>query len=330
VRGGCLSDPCNPEKGGPGRRNNKNDLILKTEEIVCVVQVYPKKGETMINRKLRAMLLTLSFLGAPFMKAKPFTWAPVGVDVDAEGYALSSVSPDLYNYGDLIDETPGDFNSSFASTPEDCILDIYGTLRDPESADADGDGVPDEEILDADGNPIFASLKIDGDVRLDARLCNGCDMTVNINTDVAIEPYSNSAGVTQIEGSTTGVFAGSDGLCYSQVYFNAEAGRSICVNVDNNLEFRGRTVDPATEDFTDMIVTFNGQGRVFFKLADGTGVFFNGQIDDTTPILVDVSTVTKPCHLRSMRQVKRLSPACSTQVVQEPRCISPWIKLSIK
>lgn len=289
MRGGCLSDPCNPEKGGPGRRNNKNDLILKTEEIVCVVQVYPKKGETMINRKLRAMLLTLSFLGAPFMKAKPFTWAPVGVDVDAEGYALSSVSPDLYNYGDLIDETPGDFNSSFASTPEDCILDIYGTLRDPESADADGDGVPDEEILDADGNPIFASLKIDGDVRLDARLCNGCDMTVNINTDVAIEPYSNSAGVTQIEGSTTGVFAGSDGLCYSQVYFNAEAGRTISVNVDNNLEFRGRTVDPATEDFTDMIVTFNGQGRVFFKLADGTGVFFNGQIDDTTPILVDVN-----------------------------------------
>lgn len=252
----------------------------------------------MINRKLRAMLLTLSFLGAPFMKAKPFTWAPVGVDVDAEGYALSSVSPDLYNYGDLIDETPGDFNSSFASTAEDCVLDIYGTLRDPASADADGDGVPDDEILDTDGNPIFASLKIDGDVRLDARLCNGCDMTININTDVAIEPYTNSAGVTQIEGATTGVFAGSDGLCYSQVYFNAEAGRSICVNVDNNLEFRGRTVDPATEDFTDMIVTFNGPGRVFFKLADGTGVFFNGQIDDTTPILVDIDgTETLPLAL---------------------------------
>jgi len=288
VRGGCLSDPCNPEKGGPGRRNNKNDLILKTEEIVCVVQVYPKKGETMINRKLRAMLLTLSFLGAPFMKAKPFTWAPVGVDVDAEGYALSSVSPDLYNYGDLIDETPGDFNSSFASTSEDCILNIYGTLRDP-AAEIGADGLPVDEILDGDGNPIFASLKIDGDVRLDARNCGGCDMTINILTDVALEPYSNSAGVTQIEGATTGVFAGSDGLCYSQVYFNAEEGRTISVNVDNNLEFRGRTVDPATEDFTDMIVTFNGQGRVFFKLADGTGVFFNGQIDDTTPILVDIN-----------------------------------------
>lgn len=239
----------------------------------------------MINRKLRAMLFTLSFLGAPFMKVMPFTWAPVGDGVDSEGYATTG---GLYNYGDLIEETPGDFNSSFASTAADCTLEVYGTLRDPNSTIGD-DGLPTEEFLDTDGNPVFSSLKIDGDVRLDARCCDGCDMTININTDVIFEPYTDSAGVSQIEGATTGVFAGSDGLCYSQIYFNTEAGRSICVNVDNNLEFRGRTVDPATQDFTDMIVTFNGAGRVIFKLADGTAVLFNGQIDDTTPILVDIN-----------------------------------------
>lgn len=256
-----------------------------------VVQVYPKKGETMINRKLRAMLFTLSFLGAPFMKVMPFTWAPVGDGVDSEGYATTG---GVYAYEDVIQEAPADFNSSFESTPSDCTLEIYGTLRDPESP-IGSDGLPSEEFLDVDGNPVFSSLKIDGDVRLDARCCGGCDMTININTDVILEPYTNSAGVSQDE---SGVFAGSDGLCYSQVYFNAEAGRSICVNVDNNLEFRGRTVDPATQDFTDMIVTFNGAGRVIFKLADGTAVLFNGQIDDTTPILVDIDgTETLPLAL---------------------------------
>ncbi len=259
----------------------------------------------MINRKLRAMLLALSLAGAPFLTVTPVTWAPVGDAVDGEGYATTS---GMYhkgfnfggNGGDYIDEvvqganTYG-ANASMSNDDSNLLssdhLFIDGNLRSPIGADngGDGDGLASTDGQDGlpdaySAGPISCSLKVDGDVRVDA--IDG-DIDVYMLSEVTFEPYTNSAGVTPTFGNAM-VNAGTDGLGYSQLYFNAAEGNTITFHVTDNLFFKGRTIDPAEEDYTDMIVTFAGSGKTVFKLADGTIVSFDGQVDDTTPVTVSV------------------------------------------
>jgi hypothetical protein len=248
----------------------------------------------MINRKLRAMLLALSLASAPFMKVSPFTWAPVGDAVDAQGYATTSgVYHKGFNFGgnggDYIDENPQVANSSM-STDDSDVLYIDGNLRLPGAPDnggaddgltaGDPDGLPDAYSA----GPTPCSLKVDGDVRVEATTG---DLDIYMLSDVTFEPYSNNAGVTATFGNL-GVNAGTDGTEYAQLYFNAGEGSTITFHVTNNLFFKGRTVDSETADYTDMIVTFAGSGKTVFKLADGTIVSFDGQVDDTTPITVSI------------------------------------------
>ena len=241
----------------------------------------------MINRKLRAMLLALSLASAPFMKVSPFTWAPVGDAVDSEGYATTSgVYHKGFNFGgnggDYIDENDQVANSSMSDADSNDLF-IDGMMRIAGQPDNDGDGLPDAYTA----GPIPCSLKVDGDVRIDA--IDG-DINIHMLSDVTFEPYTNSAGLSLTFSTTgnTGIRAGRDGLGYSQLYFNAAEGNTITFHVTNNLFFKGRTVDSETADYTDMIVTFAGSGKTVFKLADGTTVSFDGQVDDSTPVAVSI------------------------------------------
>ncbi len=283
----------------------------------------------MVKKKLQKMLLAFSILGASFMSVRPFTWAPIGDVVDAEGYATEGGA---YFFGDAITQNfnpypgltaggapPTVFNSSFFSGDAsvipggDTTLNIVGELLDPAAPDGFDDyGVPLidnglpldnpgflalNRVLDGGGFPIPVTLKVDGDVTVDAA---SEDLTINLKSDVVLEPYQNSLGTTPIDpgiadgttmdagqlvGQTDG--GGVYGLGFSQIFFNCPTGRKITFNVDWNVEFTGRTVDPAAADFTDMIVTFNGAGRTCFRMADGTQILFDGDLDTGSSLFID-------------------------------------------
>jgi len=210
-----------------------------------------------MKRNLTRMLLVAAMAGLPFLSVSPFNWTPVGDSVDANGFARTG---GLYVFGDYVavDGGPG-FNQNFSSTGVDNTLNIYGTLYTA------GDAVT--QVPGA----IPCSLKINGNVILDA---TAEDMIINIQEDTIIEPFFDSPS------------PGDEAGC-SQIYFNTPFGRTIDINVNNNLEFRGKTT---ANDYRDLLITFRGRGAVRFNMADGTSVWFNGQVDTDNGLTLDPET----------------------------------------
>lgn len=219
--------------------------------------------------KLRMKLLVTALLTLPFFGIRAYEWAPVGDAVEGEvtSYATESGT---YSSGDVIKADEGlDSNGSFAAvsgeTEADNTVDIYGTIDQTE----DGEQCP---------------LKIDGDVTLSAV---EADLTVNIKTPVTIEPYMTSVapdGASEAEGEG------------AMVIFETVAGKKITVNVDYDLTFRGITNALRSRktrigyDYADMHVVFKGAGQTVFKMADGTSLVFDGQIDESKPRSIDDQT----------------------------------------
>lgn len=147
-------------------------------------------------------------------------------------------------------------NTQFEATPQDNVLNIYGTLN----------GAP---------NGAKCPLKLDGDITLKALTTS---MTVNLKTPVTLMPYIDPTAVA--DDGTGGNF---QGLPYAQLQFEVGAGKTIEFNVDHNLEFEAKTLAGNGTSFEprDMLVSFKGQGQVIFKMADGTAIKLNGMTDDT-------------------------------------------------
>ncbi len=280
--------------------------------------LFHKKGEPMIQNRLKALLLSAGLITSP-LSIMAFDWVPVGdcvQEVNGVNYAYdnSTISGpcDSYDSGDRIvvsllsrdlkadkakakaktkavpkksDVTrSGLNNTNFTATVDDHILNIYGQLNQ------NGDACP---------------LKIDGDIEL---VADTVDMRVNIQTPVVIMPYIDPTGD---EFGAGGDFSGTG---HSQLYFNPSAGRTITVHVQHNLEFIGRTLGPVTmrkgalesaheksvkRDVTragegedacsliqplDMFITFAGTGQTVFHLDDGTTIKFLGDIDTCNPV----------------------------------------------
>lgn len=238
--------------------------------------LFLRKGEGMVGAQIRTMLLATALFSVPFASLKAFDWIPVGTEVGADGFVLNE---GVYEEGDRVLNTkeqggeeiifrsfraigeeipPADKrNHEFEATNKDGVLDIYGYLN----------GGKIKNNGKVTGTP--ASLKIDGDVTLTAKTV---DMTVNIKTPTVIEPYYDPTG---------GNFPAFGG---SQIVFDVAQGRKITVNVDHDLEFRGRTAGVTTrgggnDETADLILTFKGRGQTVFRMADGTSVKFNGQVD---------------------------------------------------
>lgn len=205
-----------------------------------------------MNKRLRKLLFSAALLALPFTSMKAFEWSAYGTELNIFGYATSG---GYYLDGDRIWDTYETVNSSFQATDEDYTLDIYSMLYDEVS-----------------GDPIApCSLKIDGDVILDATLH---DMIVNVNADndqtfeTVIHPFIEDYAVTPIDAIPE--------LGYSQVVFQTDVGTKITVNLQQDLVFSG------SDDLgypADMIVTFKGAGQTVFKMYDGTAIKFDGEID---------------------------------------------------
>ena len=246
--------------------------------------------------------------GLPFMHVGAYDWAPVGTGLDT--YSYSYTNPDhaaithtwtydfattggVYLNRDYVayDAPSVNYNNPFTATALNHTLNVYGTLW------SNYPSAPGSfQQHDALGNPIPCSLKINGNVVLDA---TGHDMAINIAEDVVIEPYFDVTNTV-----TTGSPLAEAGA--SQIYFKTAASRTITVNVLHNLEFRGKTVSRTNveevESITgqDLLVTFAGPGQVKFVMSDGTFVKFNGQIDYSAPYVTVGDTeypfIDQPSH----------------------------------
>jgi len=233
-----------------------------------------------MKQNLRRILLCAALLGLPFIPVKAYDWYPMGDSAaDENGTTWAFDAGPTYAYRDVLaDNAPQDIapiNQPFAASAVDYTLDIYGTLYD-----AAGD-----QVL-VDGEPVPVPLKVNANVVVDA---SAHDMTVNILEPVIIEPYLlPPAGAQQAEAGC------------SQIYFQTNpigdtvtAPHNITVNVDNDLTFRGRT---SGESYQDMLLSFQGRGQVTFKMADGTTIKFDGQLDATTPFAKDAEgNWVEPC-----------------------------------
>ncbi len=275
--------------------------------------LFHKKGEPMIQNRLKALLLSAGLITSP-LSVMAFDWVPVGdcvQEVNGVNYAYNNSTPsgpcDTYASGDSVvdvlmfrdkDEAKkGELaakkqknsrnhtsNTSFTATQGDSTLNIYGLLN---KTGAD------------------CPLKIDGDISL---IADTVDMTVNIETATTIVPYIDPTGDDFGDGGS------NSGTGHAQIYFNPSRGKTITVNVKNNLVFQGRTLGSSTLrsgvkksafenikglEFTrsgegedacanfeplDMFITFAGKGRVVFNLDDGTLVKFIGGIDTCNSI----------------------------------------------
>lgn len=220
-----------------------------------------------MNQNLRRILLCAALAGLSFIHTKAYDWVPVGNSVDADGFALLFGS---YVSGDYIGaDAPIDFRnrpSATANPPFYTILNVYGNLYSNN---------PSLGGFQTGGQ---CSLKVNGNVVLDATFA---DMTINIQEDVVFEPYFNPP-VAGVESLVL-----PEAPC-SQLYFKTAFGTKITINVDHNLEFRGKTDG---DEFKDLIVTFAGRGTTIFNMADGTTIKFNGQIDTSSPqVLLDCET----------------------------------------
>lgn len=211
-------------------------------------------------------------VGLPFMSVKALDWAPVGDGTTTVGSGefadVWATTGGSYVNGDYIgNDAPNAYNQPFSATGLDNTLEIWGNLQ----ATA---GVP---LLGAPQVP----LKINGNVELTASADN---MVININEDVIIEPYFEPPVV----GTPLPV------ADCSHIYFNVDDDKTITVNVNHNLEFRGKTTD--SDGFKDLLISFRGTGQVNFNLADGTKVSFNGQIDRSGGQVLDPETgLFTPC-----------------------------------
>jgi len=227
-----------------------------------------------MKQNFRRLLLCLSLAAAPFLRMEAHDWVPVGDSVDAHGFARTG---GVYLSQDYVGSNspharynrPLTTSSLFGA---DNTINMYGTLYTNNPANGGTQ----------QAGPIPCTLKINGDVELTATDAN---MTININEDVVLEPY--------FEHPVTGIPGGD----VAQVYFNVAAGRTINVNVDHNLEFRGKTT---TTGHRDMIVTFAGKGQVTFNMADGTSIWFNGQNDTSSPLVLDSNGLLVPCADRTV------------------------------
>lgn len=209
-------------------------------------------------------------------------WVPIGLPDGGGAPAFVDVSPNnadmfyvfdgdgTYQYGDLIDETnPQIFNIPnnvpFQSIGGDDTLNIFGTVYDAPPSDPITPGI---QVLDGGGFPQECSLKINGDIILDATLA---DMFINVEEKTILEPFFLPPD-------------DPDGLelgC-SQIYFETAENTFITVCLFDSLIIRGTTNKEITDDyiFQDMIVTFAGPGTVEFQLTNGTSVWFTGDVDD--------------------------------------------------
>ncbi len=243
----------------------------------------------MISKKFRLLLLSTAVASFSFMSMKAFDWKPVGDSVQVRDGVAYAFTGGVYAEGDRIINTDaigggeedelslrsakkmktkkfmtrggGGGNTQFEATAADSTLNLFGLLN---------------------GTGAECPLKIDGDITLTA---DQADMTVNVQTETTIVPYSDP--------TDDGSFPGNG---FSQIYFNVSEGRKITFNVDNDLEFKGRTLGARVRgksltgskllvrgggdvEKLDMILTFKGKGQTIFNFADGTSVKFNGDID---------------------------------------------------
>lgn len=263
--------------------------------------LFNKKGEQMIHKRLKALLFSAGLIVSP-LSIMAVDWVPVGdcvreVNGIKYAYTKSSFNEPCQNYtgGDRISDTDLFRNSkstttrealhrntSFTATTSTKTLNIYGKLNSFGAA---------------------CPLKVDGDVLLTAE---AADMTVNIASSVVIMPYVDPTG------DDFGQNGSNTGLGYAQIYFKAGENRTITVNVEHDLEFRGRTLGVTTlkksglesklktltrtsgegesacdnQEALDMILTFAGKGKTIFKMADGTTVSFLGDMDTCNPVKI--------------------------------------------
>ncbi|QQR48791.1 hypothetical protein IPF37_04490 [bacterium] len=244
----------------------------------------------MARKRLRILLLAAALFSLPFQKVKAFYWLPVGDGVDVNGFATTggiydggdriytpimrsedakkNVTPTKKKAAELKSVPPGfvvpvDYNTSWEATSGDSTLNLVG-------------------LLNGTGDPV--ELKVDGDVTIKALTVDG---TVNVCTPVTFIPYTNPDGNPI-----------NDGLGYSQIQFEVAEGRTMTVNVDHNLEFRGITPggnvlrsgvtrageEEATQQGLDLYLTFRGRGQTTFRMANGVAIKFTGDIDATNPV----------------------------------------------
>jgi hypothetical protein len=259
-----------------------------------------------MKQNLRRILMCAVLAGLPFMHAGAYDWAPVGTGLETHSYTYTNPDhPEITHTWTYDFATTGgvylnndyianvnpfpptiDYNASVDATHSG-ILDIHGTLHKAYGG---------AQQLDAFGNPIPCSLKVNGNVILDASAAN---LVVTIRENVVIEPYFDVVNTV-----TTGAPTAEAGV--SQVYFKTATGTFIQVNVEHNLEFRGKTVtrtngeEAETIEGQDLIVTFAGAGEVIFYMTDGTYVKFNGQVDYSTPYVsvedADYPFIDMPSH----------------------------------
>lgn len=266
----------------------------------------------MVGKKIKLLILAAGVFTLPIASLRAdVDWVPVGSSVDSAGYAINANGN--YAEGDRIVNVAPSASGAAASeggavtTP---ALRFHGGKRGVELASKAATGTettttgtnvtatniqfaaaPGSNVLNIygllnkKGKPC--SLKIDGDITVEAIKA---DAVVNVKTDVVFEPYVDPTG-----GNFTG-----DG--FAQVYFNAAAGKTINVNLDGNMEFNGHTANTsniannglrspskvvtrkAGGNNIDMIVTFAGQGKTVFKMADGKTIKFLGDIDGTAAV----------------------------------------------
>lgn len=260
-----------------------------------------------MKQNLRRILMCAVLAGLPFMHVRAHDWVPVGDGVQNVSYTYTNpehpsitntwtynfvTSAAAYLAQDVVawNSPAVGYNKSFTAAPGDTELNIYGTVYTdyPENGGTEvGAGIP-------------CSLKINGNVELTA-LTNDMDIYIHKSAQqptnpVVIEPYYYAPAM-DVPYAEAGA---------SQVYFNTGSGRTITVYVDNDLEFRGKTVvatsGEETETITgqDLLVTFAGPGLVKFVMADGTFVKFNGQIDYSAPYVTVGDTeypfIDQPAH----------------------------------
>lgn len=239
-----------------------------------------------MKQNFRRLLLCLSLAAAPFMRTQALDWVPVGggtVDgntygditykfvTDTDGNAATYSSGDVIGSGHIANA-----NEGFDAHTGNNTLNIYGTVYSA-APSASGTQV---------SGPIPCSLKVNDDVEIRAQFS---DMIVNIKEDVVLEPYYKAADTVPGTLATEST--------HSHIYFKAEAGKTITVNVDHNLEFRGKTVD--ADNFRDLLVSFAGAGQVIFKMKNGTSIWFNGQVDTSNHLILDKNGLLLPCADRT-------------------------------
>lgn len=266
----------------------------------------------MIGRKIRLLLLAAGICVLPLTGlSADAVWFPSGDKVNNNGFAVGSDG--AYNEGDrivntaLLDEDGSGEELGFRSPSKKAHSKRFKTRalgeEESESETSEGSSVEaDQEniqfaatsklnTLDVYGKlnktGAACSLKLDGDITVKAI---ESDATINFKTDVTFEPYRDP---------TSGDFTGKG---YSQLYFEAAEGKTINVNVDGNITFEGYTAGSKTrsakksakkvvkrsgenaDDNMDMFVTFAGQGKTIFSMADGTKISFSGDIDGNSAV----------------------------------------------